>query len=845
MAFLTFVLPILSPLWYNLGVSGRGHASTWQFPRLCPINRLSGDIQVHLPGLIGVGAGASIYHLLVILALGAMALIALIEWRHTRNPDHRRIVMTFAALLTLRVPLVIVASAGWPIIAPFINSLEATSLMLLGWAFLAPVLNHRVRKVSLPTGIGVIILSTAVSLAIWYSSLAPIPDSMRAELWRDLYDESWLLPLWLALSGTLALTPSLILLIRRQGEENWLTMAGFAILTFGFSVMFIGSALRVIGQVTSAEHSVWIGWGRLVNLVGYSLFAVAVYRTAMQDMWTYRQELQTMSEEALRQAKELFFLVETSQSIGDSLDLDAVLKRVVESAAMAMDADRAAIFLIAPDDPSTATLAAQYTPLQRAELAARHPSFNLTDQPTLDYALQRHKQLTINEEVDNPRLKALYGLLGSREAGPTIVQPLLRQHAILGALVVGNDHSRHTFDPNKGRLCQSISVQVTAAIENARLYRNLQAQATQLAELLQSQEDEGRRRMAILESIAEGVVVSDSEGRIVIANVAAERILGTSRKRILGRSLKHLTGHTALDPNTDWGMIAKSDIPLQTMFELEGKVVHVSAAPVLTPSGDNLGVVAILRDISREIEGERAKSEFITSISHELRTPLTAIRGYAEALGGGMVGPLSDAQAHFLGIIRDNALRMGSLTENLIAISELEKGGLKLEYVETDIHLAVGDVVNSFRGELEARQLELVLMLDDGLPAIEADPARMRQILDNLISNAVKFTYPGGRITIGARLLCDEEEQSLEHCAIWIEDTGIGISPDEQAHIWERFYRPSSPLAVEASGLGVGLSIVKSLVEAHNGRVWLESTPGMGSKFTVLLPVKRIKPVSS
>jgi PAS domain S-box-containing protein len=463
----------------------------------------------------------------------------------------------------------------------------------------------------------------------------------------------------------------------------------------------------------------------------------------------------------------------------------------------------------------------------------------------LDYALQRRKQLTINEKTDNPRLRTLYRLLDGPEAGPTIVQPLVRQRSILGALVVGNDRSHRLFDPNAGRLCQSIAVQVTAAIENARLYGDLQAQANQLADLLQSQEDEGRRRMSILESVAEGVVVSDEEGHIAIVNAAAERILGTSRKRILGRSLKGLTGRMTLGPSADWSTVAESDTPLQTVFELEGKVVHVNAAPVLTPSGDHLGVVAILRDITRETEAERAKSEFITAISHELRTPLTAIRGYAEALDGGMVGPMSEAQAHFLRIICDNALRMGNLTENLIAISELEKGGLKLEYVETDIHLAVGDVVRAFRSELEARQLELVLELDDDLLAIEADPARVRQIVDNLVSNAVKFTYPGGRVTIGATMLRDEGEQPQMHCAIWVEDTGIGISPEEQEHIWERFYRPVNPLAVEASGLGVGLSIVKSLVEAHSGRVWLESTPGVGSKFTVLLPTKRAQPIGT
>jgi PAS domain S-box-containing protein len=798
---------------------------------------------VHLAELIGTGAGASVYHLLVILALGAMALIALIEWRHTRNPDHRRIVLTFAALLALRVPLIVGESAGWAAIAPLISGMEAASLMLLGWAFLAPILSHQIRKLSLFVGIGVISLSAVVSLAAWSGSLAQIPASMQVEMWQDLYDESWLLSFWLAISVALALVPSLILLVRRQREEHWMAVAGFAVLTFGFFVLLLGSVLRAADQSTVVEHSGWIGWGRLINLVGYSLFTVAVYRTAMQDMWTYRQELQTMSEEALRQAKELFFLVEASRSVGESLNLDAILRRVVESAAMAMDADRAAIFLIDPDEPGTATLAAQYTPLQRAELAARQPTFSLDDQPTLDYALQRRKQLILNEETNNPRLMTLYGLLGSREAGPTIVQPLVHQRAILGALVVGNDHSRRAFDPNRGRLCHSIAVQVTAAIENARLYQDLQAQASQLAELLQSQEDEGRRRMAILESIAEGVIVSDDEGRIAIVNAAAERILGASRRRILGRSLKRLTGHMALDRSADWGTIAESDTPLQSVFELEGKVVHVSAAPVLAPAGDNLGVVAVLRDISRETEGERAKSEFISAVSHELRTPLTAIRGYAEALDGGMVGPVSEAQAHFLGIIRDNALRMGSLTENLIAISELERGGLKLAYVETDVHLAIGDVVNAFRSELEARQLELVLELDDDLPLIEADPARVRQIVDNLVSNAVKFTYPGGRVTVGASLLRDGEEPTQMHCAIWVEDTGIGISPEEQAHIWERFYRPSSPLAVEASGLGVGLSIVKSLVEAHNGRVWLESTPGAGSKFTVLLPIKRARPI--
>lgn len=785
---------------------------------------------------LGVGPGTFVYHLLVLLALEAMAGLALIEWRHTRNPAYCRILWAFAGLLALRVPLLLGEPLldeplGLAIIAPLISGMEVASLVLLGGAFLVPALSRRAGRLYLISGLSMTFLCVVTFLPGWYRTLARTPNLMYVAFWQQSF--------WHAVSALLALPPALILLRHRRAERQWLPVFAFAMLCLGFIVLCVASLLWTAGWFGADRAVTLIGAGRFINLLGYPLFAVAVYRSALQDMWAYRQELQAVSEETLRRTQELLFLVEISRAIGASLDLDTILHRVVESTTMALDADRCAIFLINPDEPRTVRLAAQYTPLQHAGRPAAPLTFPLVEQPTLGYALQRHKQLILNFETDNPRLRALYGLLDSHEAGPTIVQPLLRQRHVLGALVVGNDRSQRAFGPNEGRLCQSIAVQVTAAIENARLYRDLQAQTEQLVELLQSQEEEVRQRAAILESIAEGVIVGDNEGHIIIVNAAAERILGAPRQRILERSIERLMGRLALAPQTDWGLMARSDTPLQTVFELERKVVHVSAAPVLTPAGGHLGVVAILRDITRETAAQRARGEFISSISHEFRTPLTAIRGYAEALSSGMVGAVSEAQSHFLRIIRDNALRMVSLTDNLIAVSQIEKGFLKLEYGETDLHLLIGDVVLAFQGQLEARQLEVSLERDDDLSPIEADAGRVRQILDNLVSNAIKFTYPGGHITIGVRLLRDEEERSPTHCAIWVSDTGIGIPPDEQAHIWERFYRPASPLAVEASGLGVGLSIVKSLVEAHGGRVWLESTPGVGSTFTVLLPIKR------
>ncbi|MDY6876390.1 MAG: ATP-binding protein [Chloroflexota bacterium] len=770
-----------------------------------------------------------VYHLLVLLALEALAGIALIEWRYTRNPDSRRTLWTFAGLLVLRIPLLFGEMLGPVIIAPLISGLEVASLALLGWAFLSLIIGRRAGSLYLICSLSVTFTCAAIFLPWWYRALTQTPNRP--------YVASWQQSLWHGVSVLLALIVAVILLYRRR-ERHWLPISGFAILGLGFTVLCASSLLLTTDRLGAETATALIGLGRLVSLASYPFFAIAVYRSALQDLGAYRQELQAVSEQALRQSQELHFLVEVSRAFGASLDLDTILHRVVESTAMAMSADRCAIFLTNPDEPGTVLLAAQYTLLQRTERQYAQSSFPLAEQPTLDYVLRRRKPLILNVETDNPRLRSLYGLLGSQEAGPTIVQPFIRQRRVLGVLVVGNDRSKHAFGPNDGRLCRSIAVQVSAAIENGRLYRDLGTQANYLAELLQSQEEEARRMAAILESVAEGVIVSDKEGHIIIVNAAAERILGAPRQRILNRSIERLMGRMTLDPQADWGFTSQSDTSLQTVFELENKVAHVNAAPVLTPAGDHLGVVAVLRDITRETEAERAKSEFITAISHELRTPLTAIRGYADAISSGMVGAVDETQSHFLGIIRDNALRMGSLADNLIAVSQIEKGFLRLEYGETDLHLLLGSVVLFFQSQLEARQLEVSLEIGDSLPLIQADPARLRQIVDNLVSNAIKFTYPGGNITIGAQLLSEGKEQLPTHCAIWVSDTGIGIPPEEQAHIWERFYRPVNPLAVEASGLGVGLSIVKSLVEAHSGRVWLESTPSAGSKFTVLLPIK-------
>jgi two-component system phosphate regulon sensor histidine kinase PhoR len=335
------------------------------------------------------------------------------------------------------------------------------------------------------------------------------------------------------------------------------------------------------------------------------------------------------------------------------------------------------------------------------------------------------------------------------------------------------------------------------------------------------------------------MIVSDIQDNVVAVNATAEAILGFSRQRILGHSLSSLKEYIASDSEIDWQAMTQSDRSLQAVFEMGDRSIHVHSAPVLTPSGNRQGTVIILHDITTAISAERAKNEFTTAISRELRTITTAIQGYAETLSTGVVGTVSEAQSSFLGAISENAWRALSLIENIIAVSEAEAGLLKLEYGEAKLRTLIDAVVCSFRGQLEARQMRVSLELDESLLSIEADPARLRRILDNLVSNAIKYTYPGGHITIGTKLLCDDEQPSPSHCAIWVSDTGIGIQPEERFHIWTRFYQPVDPSPKETNRYGVGLFIVKSLVEAHKGQVWVESRPGEGSTFTVLLPIKR------
>jgi PAS domain S-box-containing protein len=453
----------------------------------------------------------------------------------------------------------------------------------------------------------------------------------------------------------------------------------------------------------------------------------------------------------------------------------------------------------------------------------------LADYSLMRHAILRRRQVLANRPEDYEQFSPLHDALQRPQAGPTLVQPIYAGERPLGVILLGRMGRQRVFSDADGRLCEALTGQVAAAIDNARLHQSVDEQARRLADLLRIREEEALQRQAILESIADGVVVAGERQDVVMANAAAERILGLPRDRLLGQPIKHLYAElqrTGARQDDDGAV-----------FQWGYKEVTGSLAPVTMPDGTLLGYVAVFRDVTRERQAELAKGQFIETVSHELRTPMTSIKGYVELLAAGAAGSVSAQQRHFLGIVGANTDRMVGMVNNLIAMSEMDRGTLNVEPKRVDLGNLVREAVGAIRDEADQRELAVSVAVPPNLAAARGDPEQLRQVMDNLLDNAVRYTPRRGRISVWAtEAHLDAGDCMHTELVVSVRDTGVGIREEDQERIFEKFYRGDNALSIEAGGTGVGLAIVQSLVHAHGGKVWVESAPGMGSTFTFTVP---------
>ncbi len=335
----------------------------------------------------------------------------------------------------------------------------------------------------------------------------------------------------------------------------------------------------------------------------------------------------------------------------------------------------------------------------------------------------------------------------------------------------------------------------------------------------------GRLR-AILSSIGDGVVLEDLDGNFIPLNATAENILEDLTDQFMLGSLHDFS--TGGQPQTQ----ATSNPWLldRRRFEVGEKVINAHSASVQTEDGDQLGVVIVLRDVTAQVEAERLKDAFITQISHELRTPLTAIKGYSDLLVISASDALNGDQLNFLRTISRHTENLASMINTLLDFSEMEAGGeLGLRQHPTQLLSIVDDIADKWRDRMEEENLALEVKKPPDLPLVNADAKRLQWAFINLVRNAVEYTPAGGQVTL--RLFKHDGYVQFD-----VSDTGVGIPEEEQKYLFDRFYRVDQARKDESRGLGLGLYVTKAIVEAHGGKISVDSVEGAGSTFSVQLP---------
>jgi two-component system, OmpR family, phosphate regulon sensor histidine kinase PhoR len=380
--------------------------------------------------------------------------------------------------------------------------------------------------------------------------------------------------------------------------------------------------------------------------------------------------------------------------------------------------------------------------------------------------------------------------------------------------------------------------------EVADLADALNETAARLDATIRSLSRERNRSGAILRSMVEGVAVIDARERLVFFNRAFAGILNLDADKSEGRSLievvrnsqlvalirKALQGEEAVQ-----GDIAMGFVPQRSFSVTAAPVNPLDSVPAAKDSSGRAaqpqpsGAVVVLHDVTELRHLERVRQDFVANVSHEFKTPLTAIQGFAETL---LAGALEDPNNNrrFLEIIREHACRLARLTDDLMKLARIEAGKMEVQFSAVNLADLAEGCEETARLKSDRKQITLEMDVPATLPRVRGDANLLHEVLQNLLDNAVQYTHPGGKIKVTA-------EARERDAVVTVADTGIGIPLADQERIFERFYRVDAARSREAGGTGLGLSIARHIVEAHGGRIRVESEVGSGSRFSFSIPL--------
>lgn len=518
---------------------------------------------------------------------------------------------------------------------------------------------------------------------------------------------------------------------------------------------------------------------------------------------------------------DLSLLFETAQKVSATLDLERGVVPILESALVESSGVIARFVVLGDsDEPRRVFSVGEASESENVENLDRGLARVLTRRvsPLVVHDLARSAQAPLQEVRTLCSMAAL---------------PVKSQERPVAVLWVAADRP-HVFDEAKVSFLSTLASQAAVLMENARLFRTAEG---------------GRQRLAaILASTHDAILVTDAQGRLILTNPAAQSVLGldddaigrpldtlrlprplVESLRVHATAARRVQRYQRMIPESLWRPQSTADdgsstveVPVE-----DGRIFYASVAPITRDDGVTVGVVVVMRDVTHFKELDEMKSEFVATVSHDLRAPLTFMRGYTNMLG--MVGDLNARQRDYTQRILEGVEQMNSLIGDLLDLRRVEAGvGIRQEHCRLGLILV--EAVDAMRAKARSKNVTLQLEPTHGAPTVVGDRTLLRQVVSNLVDNAVKYTPAGGNVKVGLEI--DDQQATIR-----IADTGIGIAPDDQVRLFEKFHRIKRRETEDVKGTGLGLALVKSIVEKHKGRVWVESALNEGSTFFVELPI--------
>lgn len=609
----------------------------------------------------------------------------------------------------------------------------------------------------------------------------------------------------------------------------WHPRLVFAILWGLFAALFAGawsplralaaaSALPILGTLAAAwalsASGVWLG------AAAPGVAAAAAYTTMIA--FRYRES----ERDALRVNASVETFALATRVIGSARRREDLLNEIRSQVHDVVDALQVNLYLLDEETDRLTLSLPTYTERQPISYAvgegtvgwvARYPDVHLVDQihPATDLATE------LSKSVSFPVRSVLYA-------------PMSHRGRIVGVVEAVRGADQRPFENRHLQIAEALATEAAVALENVSLYEKLEGRVEianrRLLAAFQELKQERDRISAIVTNMADGVILTDAQRRIRFLNPAAAHMLNLDPGDTEGQLASEVLPYPPILEQLDGDAKPSVEIPRLHLAEPCRIILSPRTVRLISEQGTHTGAITVLSDITLLEELSEMKTEFVSIVSHELRTPLTSIMGFAQTLRGDLATLEEHERSEFLGIIEQESNRLLVMINDLLDMSRMEAGRpLPINYALVNIKQLAEHVVR-FQSVTTTLH-NFAFEFPENAPAVQADPDKVEQILTNLVSNAIKYSPKGGEVALGAY-------SEDDYCTIYVRDRGIGMTAEEVSRLFQPYQRIDRDAIKGIRGTGLGLYLVRALVEAHRGRVWVESEPGKGSSFYLSLPLR-------